>query len=181
MLCVMKADGTGLRQITRDGSIAIDPHFSPDGKTILFWSDDGLYTVATDGSRPPSPLGGLDGRDAVYSPDGRSIAFSMGQYAPDQRIFVARADGTELRRLAHPAEGHPRSRAEDASDPPLRPTGSESSSSSNHGRMARPAHAKESLWEMDVDGGHPREIAGYGLFDDPLNWRPRPPIQKRGP
>jgi Tol biopolymer transport system component len=107
VLCVMNADGTGLRQITRDEMIAIAPHFSPDGRSILFWSHDGLYTVASDGSRPPSPLGRLGGRDAVYSPDGRSIAFSMGQYAPDHRIFVAKADGTDLRRLAISEAGQP--------------------------------------------------------------------------
>jgi hypothetical protein len=26
------------------------------------------------------------------------------------------------------------------------------------------------LWEVELEGGNPREIAGYGLFDDPLNW-----------
>lgn len=33
-------------------------------------------------------------------------------------------------------------------------------------------HGKENLWEIAVDGSAPRKIAGYGLFDDPLYWKP---------
>ena len=180
-LCVMNADGTGLRQITRDETIAIDPHFSPDGHTILFWTHKALYTVATDGSRPPSPLGGLDGREAVYSPDGRSIASSMGQYAPDVRICVARADGAELRRLAQPADRRH-----------ARPDGGCSRPAFTHDAKrllffleCRPdgptGHAKEALWEMHIDEAIRARSPTTALPDDPLNWRPGPPIPKRGP
>ena len=181
VLCVMNADGTGLRQITRDETIAIDPHFSPDGKAVLFWGDERLYTVATDGSRPPIPLGSLDGREAVYSPEGPFIAFSMGQYAPDLRIFVAGVDGTELRRLPHPAEGRPALPGGGCSRPAFTPDGKRILFFLESWPDGATGHAKESLWEMDIDGGHPREIAGYSLFDDPLHWMPRPPIRERGP
>jgi Tol biopolymer transport system component len=181
VLCVMNADGTGLRQITRDGSIAIGPSFSPDGKTILYWSDGGLHTIATDGSQPPSRLGGPDWRDAVYSPDGRSIAFSMGQYAPDLHIFVARADGTDVKRLAHPTESRIERPGGGCFRPAFTPDGKRILFFLESWPGGPTGHAKESLWEMDVDGGHPREIAGYGLFDDPLHWKPGPPIQKREP
>src|SRR5262249_49365742 len=139
----------------------------------------GLYTVAADGSRPPSPLGGLDGREAVYSPDGRFIAFSMGQYAPECRIFVARADGTGARRLAHHADIQLAPPNGGCFRPAFTPDGKrilfflESWPDGGFG------HPKESLWEMDVDGSHPREIAGYELFDDPLHGKPGPPIQMR--
>jgi Tol biopolymer transport system component len=180
VLCVIKADGTGLRQITRDGSIAARPRFSPDGKTILFCSVGGLYTVAADGSRPASPLG-LDGRDAVYSPDGRTIAFSMGQYAPDQRIYVMGVDGTGLRRLPHPATGPHAPPGGGCSRHRFTPDGKRILFFLESWPDGATGHAKESLWEMDIEGGHPREVAGYTLFDDPLHWIPAPPIQKRGP
>jgi Tol biopolymer transport system component len=181
VLCVMNADGTGLRQITRDETIAIDPHFCPDGKTILFWSDDGLYTVASDGSRPPTTLGRLHGQQAAYSPDGRSIAFSMGRYAPDHRIFVAKADGTELKRLAISEEGQPARPGGGSFQPAITPDGKRILYFLESWPDGATGHPKESLWEMDIDGGHPREIAGYHLFDDPLNWRPKPPSEKVGP
>ncbi len=168
VLCVMNVNGTGLRQIARGGIDRGRSRCSPDGKTILFWNDDGLYTVATDGSRPPSPLG-LDGRDAVYSPDGRSLAFSR---VGTHRICKSSWPG----RMERNSGGCPfvpgptrTPGAGDAPDPPSRPTGSGSSSSSNRGRTAQTGSAKESVWEMGIDDGHPREIAGYGLFDDPLH------------
>ena len=105
VLCVIGTDGTGFRQITKDESFASDPHFSPDGKSILFWRHDGIYTVPADGSQSPTRIDGSKGREAVYSPDGRSIAFSRGKYAPQQRIFVARADGTAVSKPAEPPEG----------------------------------------------------------------------------
>src|SRR5262249_13611893 len=104
VLCVIRPDGTGLRQVTKDGTMAIDPHFSRDRKTIRYWNE-GLMTVAADGSEPPRPVGVPDGREAVYSPGGETIAFSAGRYSPDHRIFTARADGTGRMKLAHPEKG----------------------------------------------------------------------------
>jgi dipeptidyl aminopeptidase/acylaminoacyl peptidase len=175
VLCVMNADGKGLRQITREGSIAFAPRFSPDGKAILFWSEDGLYTVATDGSRAPTPLG-LNGRDAVHSPDGRSTAFTVGF-----RICVARANGTELRMLPHPAAGRLAPPSGGCFRPAFTPDGKRIVFFLESWPDGATGHAKESLWEMDIEGVNPREIAGYALFDYPLHWMPGPPIQKRGP
>jgi Tol biopolymer transport system component len=117
----------------------------------------------------------------VYSPDGRSIAFSMGQYAPDLRIYVARSDGTEVKTLAHPTGGQDARPGGGCSHPDFTPDGKRIFFFLESWPDGATGHAKESLWEMDVDGGHPREIAGYGLFDDPLHWTPGPPIQRRGP
>jgi Tol biopolymer transport system component len=35
------------------------------------------------------------------------------------------------------------------------------------------------LWEMDADGAHSHLIADSRLFDDPLNWKPKMPQDKR--
>jgi hypothetical protein len=42
-------------------------------------------------------------------------------------------------------------------------------------------NSKENLWEAFVDGGDPREIANYRLFDEPLNWRPDKPAPSKAP
>src|SRR5271165_3219360 len=62
VICVIGADGTGFREVTKDESVSMDPHFSADGKTILFCSIDGIKTVATIGSQPPTPISGLIGQ-----------------------------------------------------------------------------------------------------------------------
>ena len=36
VLCVIGTDGTGFRQITKDESLASDPHFSADGESCSF-------------------------------------------------------------------------------------------------------------------------------------------------
>jgi Tol biopolymer transport system component len=180
---VMKADGTDLRQITNEGSIAIDPHFSPDGKTILFWSDDPdrLHTIAFDGSQPPKPLGGFTGWQAVYSPDGQSIAFTNGIIAPDQRICIARADGTGREELPHPGDGKFARPGGGCSHPAFTPDGKRILFFVESWPNGASGHPTQSLWEVEIARGKPREIADSNLFDDPLNWRPAPPIQKEAP
>ena len=69
----MNADGSSVRQLTKDRTIAIDPHFSPDGKTILYWADGGLYTVRSDGSESPKVLVAGSGRELRLLPARRSV------------------------------------------------------------------------------------------------------------
>ena len=116
---MIRTDGTAWRVIKTGGdSAAIDPHFSPDGKSILFWEVDYLHLVASDGSQSPRRLDGLNRRQAVYSPDGQSIAFLRWACTRRTTGYQAAADGTASRKLAHHGEGRPSpSRAKAASVP----------------------------------------------------------------
>ncbi len=182
VICVMATDGSGLRRITRDSSLAIHPRFSADGKSIVFWSDGGSSTVSADGSQPPRPLGGLAGKEAaVYSRDGRSIAFSRGRYAGDCRIFVARADGTGLTELAYPGKGPLAAQGGGCIRPYFTPDGKQIFFFFESWPDGLKGSPKENLWEAGIDGGDSREIAGYNLFDDPLHWRPVPPTPVKRP
>jgi Tol biopolymer transport system component len=171
----MKADGSGLRQITKDSDYASNPRYSPDGQTILFSGSQGLHTVRADGSQSPNRLGRQIARDAVYSPDGQLIAMVMGQYASDQEIFVCRADGLALKPVTHMGRSQISSEGAGCTRPAFTPDGKRIIFFLEIWPNGPAGHAKENLWEITVDGNAPLKIADYGLFDDPLHWRPLQP------
>jgi TolB protein len=101
---IMRADGTGLRDLT-DGSInAAFPSWSPDGKSIVYraWSQDkrGLHIINV-----------ADGKDTVltndndnfpmWSPAGDAIGFTRdtgGVKSFD--VFTIKPDGSGLKKLS---------------------------------------------------------------------------------
>lgn len=104
---VVARDGTGLRQLTPDVA-ATDyvtddaPSWSPDGARVVFSRSGVLWTINADGSGATSL--GINGMYPSWSPDGRQIAFVW--YANQiMAIFVADANGTNVRQLTVPVEG----------------------------------------------------------------------------
>lgn len=108
----MEPDGEGPRQLTRSPSDKTRCSWFPDGERILVDASEGRLSVAdaTSGDETPlhlelgtqvipRPLKGLV--DAVVSPDGTRIAFSVSLPTDrDQnRIWVAEADGRGARKL----------------------------------------------------------------------------------
>ncbi len=108
----MNTDGTGVRQVSdaTEGS-DFSPSWSPDGSQLIFagihsenW---GIWRVNEDGSGEHRVLGGVGAWfliDAEWSPDGSLIAFvgnsTTGDYGPDDALFLMRADGTGVTRVA---------------------------------------------------------------------------------
>jgi Tol biopolymer transport system component len=107
------ADGDGLVRLT-GSSHEYAVGYSPDGSHALFirevkpYGHSGpmdVFVVGTDGSgavrlNPPGTTSGLDGQS--WSPDGRHVAFvaAKGSFWDDDRaVFVADADGTDVRRI----------------------------------------------------------------------------------
>jgi len=99
---IMKADGTGKRQLTQNGAANFCPTFTADGRQILFASNAGaaggrefdLYRVGKEGGDPEritfSP--GFDGFPH-FSPDGRWIVWASNRAAPgshETNLFIAR-------------------------------------------------------------------------------------------
>ncbi|MEU6084081.1 amidohydrolase family protein [Streptomyces sp. NPDC047108] len=80
-LWLLPADGGDARRLTDDAQDATQPHWAPDGRSLVFQSfRDGAYdlwTVRTDGSglRRLTDGSGYD-QEPAFSPDGSTIAFA---------------------------------------------------------------------------------------------------------
>ena len=100
-LFVMNSDGSNLRQVTKIGKASFAPYFTPDGKRIIFSSNDhdtkgrdfDLYLVNLDGSGLErvtwNPA--FDGFP-MFSPDGRRLVFASNRNAAkqgDTNVFIA--------------------------------------------------------------------------------------------
>jgi Tol biopolymer transport system component len=101
-LWIMRADGSGKRQITHNGAANFAPYFFPDGKRLIFASNLGsgggvnnfeLYAINVDGTGLEritySP--GFDGFP-VFSPDGKKLVWSSARNAKGEteiNVFVA--------------------------------------------------------------------------------------------
>jgi TolB protein len=98
---VMKADGSGLRQVTELGGANFAPYFTPDGARIIFASnhhnprgrDFELYLVNTDGTGLEritwNPT--FDGFP-MFAPDGKHLVFASNRHAKVQgstNVFLA--------------------------------------------------------------------------------------------
>jgi len=92
-------DGSGARQVTRDGKNAENPTATPDGQWIVYSSGNpehpGLWRIRADGSDAAQLYEGRVTLPEV-SPDGRHAAFRVfsGQYPA--RLRVVRLDDGEL-------------------------------------------------------------------------------------
>ena len=82
-LFIVRSDGSGQRQLTRDESWDRQPRWSPDGTRIAFYSNRGgrygIWTVRADGGGLER-VEGVPGREAhhpIWSPDGRWLAFDV--------------------------------------------------------------------------------------------------------
>jgi Tol biopolymer transport system component len=105
----IRPNGTRVRQLTHNNGIYDEvPHFSPNGKKIVFSSGGSansweIVTMRADGThqRPLTHNSQLD-CCAAFSPNGRRIVFvrEVGPHEEDE-IFVMHADGTHQRRLTH--------------------------------------------------------------------------------
>jgi hypothetical protein len=101
-LRVMKADGSGDRQITNNGKANFGPYFHPDGKRVIYSSNAhspngrefDVFLISKDGGEPERVTfaEGFDGFP-MFSPDGEWLVFASNRADPAGRetnIFIAR-------------------------------------------------------------------------------------------
>lgn len=162
IICLLQSDGTQLRQLTPDRDFAFDPRFSADGRTVIYSTEKGRFSVSIEGSPTPSPMGGPPG--AVPSSDEKTLVFARGKYSPDSQIFRANADGEDEQLLTPNLGGF------------LRPVFGREGDRVFFLRQEWPKgptdEPKFSVWEAVLDGSSVRMVASYSLFDSPLSWTP---------
>jgi Tol biopolymer transport system component len=103
---VINIDGTGLKQLTKDGLIDCFPRWSPDGSTIIFGREVPrtqqlvVTTMRADGSDKrglSSPLWGI--ARSGFTPDGMRILWETQQAGFISVLWIMDADGTNQKRL----------------------------------------------------------------------------------
>ncbi|HKJ80527.1 MAG TPA: hypothetical protein VJ954_00785, partial [Ignavibacteriaceae bacterium] len=77
------------------------PSLSPDGKSIVFTYAEDLWIVPSDGGKAYR-LTGMQGNetDAVYSPDGKWIAFD-GTQDGNSNVYLIPVDGGKIKQLTY--------------------------------------------------------------------------------
>jgi len=94
-LFTMDQEGANVQRLTDDECAYRGPEWSPDGARLAFTTcyDNEVLVVDADGGNRQS-LGESEYGSLAWSPDGKRIAFTNRQ-----RLFLADADGTNLRQL----------------------------------------------------------------------------------
>lgn len=105
-LCVMRPDGTGLRELPSTGYPAWEPAWSPDGTQLAFRGyfgvpngDYSVYTIGADGCELTRLTKAPNGTEPTWSPTGDRLAYALGG------ITVIKADGTGRRSLTQDRPG----------------------------------------------------------------------------
>jgi Tol biopolymer transport system component len=176
-------DGSGLRQLTKEGGADWGPTFTPNGKLIVFVSDrkstdrrdhSNIFSMRPDGSRLRILIGGPRNEyEPDVSPNGRSIAFVSNRARTHgltahhvTKIFVARMSGRHMHAL-------PESR--DDGNPSWAPDG-------KHIAFLEANSYGSDILVMRADGrGHSKtfeeagvEEEGYGTAVGAPGWGPKP-------
>lgn len=101
---LMNADGSDVRNITKNAALDGHPSWSPDGSRLMFYSDrDGdrdIYVMNTDGSNVVQ-LTDDPGADhsPAWSPDGARVAFISDRDGRSS-LWLMNADGSEPENLS---------------------------------------------------------------------------------
>ncbi len=162
---VMDYDGANVRPFTRDGSTALFPAWSPDGRKIAYVSFlTGVpnihirsYPEGVPLPFPRFPQGTTI--SPAFSPDGRWLAFCSSKDSNSTQLYVASTTGSLIRQLTN-------ERGVIHSSPRWNPrTGREIAFISN--RSGTPQ-----IYIIDADGANLRRVLDRGGFADSPAWSP---------
>jgi TolB protein len=158
-LWVMDWDGDNPKQLTKHGTIALAPAWSPDGRQMVFTSylrgTPALFVLVPQEGylRMLWDKGGVNS-SATFSPDGKKIAFASS-IDGNTDIYTMAIDGAEPRRLTT-------ARGIDT-QPAWAPNGRQIAFTST--RSGSPQ-----IYLMDADGSNVRRLTFDGGFHDESTW-----------
>jgi len=166
---VMRADGSGQKQLTTGADVDSRPLVAPNGKYVLFerqtvaGQQHDLYTVRVSGGVPNALVASSsDEHEASFSPDGCTIAFvrtvesPLGGTADD--IYTVRPSGIKLRRLTRTS-----------SVDEFAPRDLDETIVYSRGESGESPSAYADIYVMDEKGKHVRKLiagAGSAYVDD---------------
>ncbi len=159
---LMDYDGYNVQRLTRNGSINLNPDFSPNGREIIFTSykkgNPDLYrleiftrSVALISSRQGINFTG------AWSPNGSKIALAMSKDG-NAEIYLISKDGKQLARLTNNG-------AIDIS-PSWSPDGL-------HIAFVSDRSGKPQIFIMDADGSNVRRLTYSGSYNVSPSWSPK--------
>ncbi|GFE59701.1 Tol-Pal system beta propeller repeat protein TolB [Geobacter sp. AOG2] len=161
-VAIMDWDGHNLLPLTRNGSINLNPDFSPDGREIIFTSykrgNPDLYKRALSNTIeiPLSRHRGLN-ITGTWSPDGTKIALSLSKDG-NAEIYTISKDGSNPQRLTV-------SPSIEVS-PVWSPDGS-------HIAFVSDRLGKPQIFVMDAKGGNVRRLTTTGAYNVNPRWSPK--------
>ena len=161
-IAIMDWDGQNMLPLTRNGSINLNPDFSPDGRELIFSSykrgNPDLYKRALSNT-VEVPLSNRKGLNitGAWSPDGSKIALSLSKDG-DAEIYTIAKDGSKPSRLTH-------NPAIEVS-PVWSPDGSRIAFVSD--RLGKPQ-----VFVMNADGSNVRRLTTSGGYNVNPRWSPK--------
>jgi TolB protein len=161
-LWVMSFDGSGLRQLTRNGTINLSPRWSPDGRDILFTSyrdrRPKLYDmdVGTGKDRMIASGRGVT-IGGSFSPDGQRIAISREESKGNSDIVLLDRNGAVIDRVTD-------DEAIDVS-PTWSPDGRRLAYCSSRGGSPQ-------IYVLDLGSGQSRRVSMQGSYNTQPAWSP---------
>jgi TolB protein len=161
-LCLMDYDGHNVLSLTRNGSINLNPEFSPTGRELIFTSYkkggvDLFRREIISGAEARISAGGGINITAAYAPDGNRIALAMSKDGASQ-IYLISKEGKQLARLTN-------NNAIDVS-PAWSPDGRRLAFVSD--RLGRPQ-----IFVMDADGTSQLRLTTSGAYNVSPRWAPK--------
>jgi TolB protein len=161
-IVIMNWDGRNQMQLTRNGSINLNPDFSPDGREILFTSykrgNPDLFKRALSSTAevPVSNRKGLN-ITGTWSPDGSRIALALSKDG-NSEIYTLARDGNGPTRLTT-------NQAIEVS-PTWSPDGTRLAFVSD--RLGKPQ-----IFVMNADGSNVRRLTTAGAYNVNPRWSPK--------